>query len=396
MSAGLAATLAATMAAQALATLAAYALPVLAPAAAADLGVSPKLLGAQVALVYACAAIVSLGAGALLARSGPARGTQAALAAAALALPAIALGGLWGAALGSVLLGLGYGLTAPAASLVLARVTPPGRRNLVFAVKQTGVPLGGALAGLLMPVSALLLGWRGALLGVAAALLLAVLALQRFRPAWDGPRPVPPAGGNAARVLRTPGLGALALIGALFSAVQLSLSAYAVTMLVGEFGWGAVAAGAAAAALLACGAVARVLWAMLADACRAGLPVLAAVGLGTAAPAMLLPFALDWPPLLVLLLLCLLGSSAGGWTGVAIAEVARLAPPGLAGAATGAVMGVTYGGVVAGPLLLAGLATLAGSYAGGFAAMALLALLGAAIAWRAHRAERRRSGLARR
>ncbi|WP_270933662.1 MFS transporter, partial [Falsiroseomonas oryzae] len=336
---GLGAALLATTGAQALATLAVYVLPVLAPVAAPDLGVAPRLIGMQVALVYGMAAMTSLFAGALLARLGPAGATQLALGLGGVGAGMIALGGLSGVAAGSMLLGIGYGLTTPAATQVLTRLVTPARRNLVFSVKQMGVPLGGALAGLLLPSLAMLAGWRGAALGVAIALLLAAAILSPLRRSWDverGSGRGPSARLGTWQALRAGrGLFALATMGALFSATQLSLSAFAVTMLVGEFGWGPVEAGAAAAAIQVSSAGSRLAWAMLADRLHAGLPVLMAVGLGTAAAALATPFALHWPPFAVLGLLCGFGACAAGWTGIAMAEVARLAPPGAAGAATG-------------------------------------------------------------
>ncbi|WP_137176508.1 MFS transporter [Roseomonas sp. AR75] len=386
---GLGAALVATTGAQVLATLAVYLLPVLAPIAARDLGVGPELVGTQVAVIYAAAAITSIVSGGLLRRQGPARCTQLALLLCAAGSVALGLGGLPGAALGAVLLGIGYGLTTPAATQVLTRLTPAPRRNLVFAVKQMGVPLGGTLAGLLMPALALALGWRNGALIVALLLLLAVAALMPFRAAWDAGRGAGP-GGKAAlgtlSVLRAGrGLVAIAVMGALFSATQLSLGAFAVTMLVGEFGWSPVAAGAAAAAVQASGAVSRIAWAVLADRLRAGLPMLAVIGLGTGAAALAMPFALGWPDAAVLLLLCLFGTCANGWTGIAMAEVARLAPHGAAGAAAGGVMGLTYVGVVVGPMAFGALALLLGGYTAAFALVAALPLLGAAIALWTHR-----------
>ncbi len=387
--------LVATTAAQVLATLAVYVLPVLAPVAAPDLGVGPQLVGMQVAIIYGAASAASMGSGALLARVGPARSTQVALGLGALGLLAIVLGGLPGAALGSVFIGIGYGFTSPAATLVLSRITPPARRNLVFSIKQMGVPIGGALAGLLLPSLALLAGWHGATLAVAAALLAVMAVLQPLHATWDVRRGAATlAAPGALSVLRqAPGLLALAVMGASFSAVQLSLGAYAVTMLVGEFGWSPVAAGAAAAALQVSGAAARLVWAVLADWSRAGLLVLAGVGLATAGASLAMPAALHWPPLAVLVLLSLFGACTAGWTGVAMAEVARLAPPGLAGAATGGVMAITFGGVVVGPLVFAGLAALIGSYTGAFTAIAVLPAAGAAIAWRSHRQGRSRESV---
>lgn len=383
---GLAAALAATTLAQALATMAVYVLPVLAPIAARDLGVGPELVGTQVAMIYGAAAFASMLFGGLSGRLGPARCTQLALATSAAGAAALALGGLAGAAFGSLLIGLAYGLVSPPATQVLSRLSPAARRNMVFSVKQMGVPIGGALAGALLPSLALLLTWQGAALLVAAALAVAALGLVPFRAAWDVPgeaRAIPAARLDALAALRAGrGLVALAVMGASYSAIQLCLGAFAVTMLVQEFGWSAVMAGAAAAAVQASGAGARLAWAALADRTRSGLGTLAGIGLGTAAAALAMPLALHWPDGLVLLLLCLFGACSAGWTGIAMAEVARRAPPGAAGAATGGLLSVTYMGVVLGPLAFGALVSPLGSYALAFALAAALPTLGAAIAWR--------------
>ena len=93
----------------------------------------------------------------------------------------------------------------------------------------------------------------------------AARALGVFRGAWDGERdprmPLPGAGGGLKLLRGRPGLPSIAVIGALFSAERLSLGAYAVTMLVEEFAWSPVAAGAMAAALQIAGAAGRILWA---------------------------------------------------------------------------------------------------------------------------------------
>jgi MFS family permease len=387
---GLGAALAATTTCQGLATLAVFVLPVLAPFATRDLGLDAHLIGWQVALLYCFASAGAGLSGGLLARWGPARLTQVGLGAVGLGCGLIALGGLPGVVAGTALIGLGYGQTNPAAAQVLARLTTPARRNMVFAVKQTGVPLGAAAAGLALPSLALLLGWRGAALVVAAALLAAAAALQGLRPHWDAERdptaPLRAGSGSAWRELRaSPGLQALAAIGALYAAIQLALGAYAVTMLVEEFGWGPVASGAAAALVQGMGAVARLAWAWLADRWRAGLSVLAVIGVGSAAAAVLLPLAVGWPVPAVLALIAVLGFCAAGWNGVLIAEAARIAPPGRAGAATGGVLALTFAGVVTGPSAFALVVALAGGYSTAFAVLAVMPLVGAAIAIRAQR-----------
>lgn len=386
---GLGAALAATTLAQALATCGVFILPVLAPFALPALGAPPHWIGHQVAVIYVAAACVSSIAGGVIGRIGPARGSQLAMAGTALGATLIAVGTLWSAALGSALIGASYGLTNPAASTVLSRLAPPARRNLVFGVKQMGVPLGAALAGLALPGLAMLVGWRGAALAVALVVVVAAVALGVFRGAWDAARdpslPLRGAGGGLRLLRGRPALASIALIGALFSAAQLSLGAYAVTMLVEEFAWSPVAAGAVAAALQIAGAVGRLAWAWLADRTGSGFFVLMLLGVMAAACSLPLPLALGWPPAALVVVLCMLGFCAAGWNGVMLAEATRLAPAGAAGHATGAVLSVTFAGVVTGPTLFALIFAGVGSYAMAFALLAALPLAGAVIAWRGQR-----------
>src|SRR3546814_17046802 len=55
------------------------------------------------------------------------------------------------ALLACFLMGLSNGTANPAGSEVLQRYSPPGKRNLIFSIKQAGVPLGGVIAGLAIP-----------------------------------------------------------------------------------------------------------------------------------------------------------------------------------------------------------------------------------------------------
>ncbi len=384
-------TLFAATAAQALATFTVFVLPVLAPLASATLGIGAQWIGVQMALTYGAAAVTSAAVGPALLRFGPARCTQAALAAAAFACASYALAWLPGMALGALATGLGYGLTNPAASQVLSRMTPPARRNMVFAIKQTGVPLGAALAGLLLPSLAQAIGWRGAALATACTLAALTLAYTPFRAAWDTDRdpsvPLRANQGGALRALRQrPGLLGLAIAGGTYSAIQLAFGAYLVTMLVAEFHWTPVAAGLATALVQVTGAVARIAWGWVADRVGSGLRTLAAIGLLSAGSAALVPFATGWPQPAVLALLAFLGFCVAGWNGVLIAEADRLAAPGRAGEAVGGVLVLSFGGVVLGPSLQALLVTLAGGYAPAFGLLALLPLAGAVVAWRTARA----------
>ena len=259
-------------------------------------------------------------------------------------------------------------------------MAPPERRNIVFSLKQTGVPLGGVLAGLATPALALAFGWQAAVGGLALISLLLAAALIPLRPALDDDRE------PAAPVLRRP-LAGLSLVLRLaplrwlsiavffLSAVQLCLSAYLVVFLVEEGGLSLVAAGALLAATQAAGFSGRLLWGWLADRIGdgngvmlglAGVMLLASVATALVTPA--------WPLTGVYALFLVFGITAIGWNGVFMAEVARLAPRGEVGNATAGALVPTFGGVLFGPSFFALAYAAIGSYAMTFGGLALAAL----------------------
>lgn len=369
-----------TTAVQTIGSWAVLSFPALATEIGGSLAIAPVLVGSLISLVYGVAMLLSLVAGQTLRRYGACRQSQAALVAFALACGSAASGSLIGLMLAGLLLGVGYGLINPATSHLLARVAPPERRNIVFSLKQTGVPLGGVLAGLATPALALALGWQAAVGGLALVSLLLAAALVRLRPALDDDRD------PAAPVLRRPLAGLLLVLRlaplrwlsiAVFflSAVQLCLSAYLVVFLVEESGFSLVAAGALLAATQAAGFSGRLIWGWLADRLRDGNGVMLGLAgvmlLASIATALVTP---DWPLIAVYALFLVFGITAIGWNGVFMAEIARLAPRGEVGNATAGALVPTFGGVLFGPSLFALAYAVIGSYAMTFGGLALAAL----------------------
>lgn len=371
-------TLAITLAVQAMASMALLTLPVMAPVAAPALGVSAALVGVYVALVYAGAMAASLAAGGAVARFGAIRVSQFGLVLCAAGLALCAVPHVSASAVGAVLIGLGYGPITPASSHLLSKSTPAHRMSLVFSVKQTGVPLGGMLAGALVPSLMLLSTWQGALLLSAAANLVCATIAQPLRATLDADRDTgkPMALGNLAQpirlVLAHPALKMLAACSFVFSIVQLSLTTYLVTYLNDSLAYGLVAAGLALSLAQFGGVVGRILWGWVADrgmGARRMLASLAAVmAIGSAAMAML---AVDMPQFVVLGVLVVFGASAIGWNGVYLAEVARQAPKGLASVATGGTLAFTFFGVVLGPPVFGAVSGLFDSYRAGYLALAV-------------------------
>lgn len=376
-----------TLAIQAMVAMAMLTLPAMAPKVAEAMATSPAYVGIYIALAYVGAMVASLVSGAAVARFGPIRLSQWGLIFCAVGLALCAVPDFWAMGAGALLVGIGYGPITPASSHLLSRTTPAHRMSLVFSVKQTGVPLGAGLAGAIVPGLQLVADWQVALLVVAAANVLCAVVSQPLRERFDSDRDSTRsvALGNVLQpvrmVLSHAGLRMLAGCSFLFSIAQMSLTAYLVTFLTDSLAYGLVAAGALLTASQVGAVLGRVVWGYAADrwvGARRMLAILAALmTLSTLATAAL---PQGTPALLVAVVLVVFGACAVGWNGVYLAEVARQAPAGLAGLATGGTLAITFLGVVLGPPLFGAVSSVFGSYRAGFAAMALpLALCAVAL-----------------
>ena len=378
-----------TLAIQSMTAMALLTLPAMAPRVAQALGTSVTYIGLYVAVAYIGAMVASLASGAAVGRYGSIRVSQACLLLCALGLALCAVPAVWAIALGAVLVGFGYGPITPASSHLLARTTPAHRMSLVFSIKQTGVPLGGALAGAIVPTLQLLAGWQQALLLVAVACIGCALVAQSLRAEFDADRnPARSMGlGNILEpvrlVLAQPPLRMLAGCSFIFSIAQLSLTTYLVTFLTDNLAYGLVAAGAVLSISQLGGVFGRVWWGYAADRWIGARRVLALLGslmaLAALATAFLRP---DVPHALVVAVLFVFGASAIGWNGVYLAEVARQSAPGMAGVATAGTLAITFLGNVLGPPLFGGIASVFGSYRASFIALAIPLALCAAALWR--------------
>ena len=159
----------ATTAIQAAAACAALTVPSIAPVIAARLDVPASMIGTYISLLYMGASTAALAGGGVVLRYGALRLSQACLVACAAGLAlTLVLGadagvlGLITMALAALVVGVGYGPITPASSHVLAKTTPRERMALVFSIKQTGVPAGTALAGLIVPPLTVAFGWEAA------------------------------------------------------------------------------------------------------------------------------------------------------------------------------------------------------------------------------------------
>ena len=358
----------------------------MAPVAAPLLGVTPAAVGYFVAAAYVGSMIGTVTAGGWVARFGPMRVSQAGMLLCGCGL-AIAASGVAPAVIaGAVLIGLGYGPATPASSVILARAAPPGKLALTFSIKQTGVPLGTAIAGAVVPALVLSLGWQAAAVAIGIVCALFGLAISPLRQRYDRERnrsapvslrsafaPVP-------LVVRDRRIAQLAATSFVYGGVQITLVAYLVAFLTDSFALSLVLAGLVMSASQLASVAGRIVWGIVADRVLSRRATLGMLGVGmglTAFTALLV--RPDWPLWVLFVFAMALGATAVGWNGVFLAELTRLAPPGRIGDVTGGSSFFTFLGVVATPPLFHVVLGLTSSYAATYAVFGVAPLVAGAL-----------------
>lgn len=380
------------LAGQSIGTMGTTMIPAVAPKVAQTYGISSALVGYQISML-ACAMIVSLAFGSKFnSRWGSTRMQQ-------IGLTLIAVGGLIAILphvafffLASIALGLGYGSLTPSASNLLLRYTPADKRNLIFSLKQTGVPLGGIGAALITPAVAVHFGWQWAIAGNSLALLILVLIMGHARPHWDVDRdPRAPIGGNpfsgVIAIWRHPALRGLSICGGCFVVVQFGISTFTVILFNEELGWDLIAAGFVLTAAQVGGVAGRLFWGWMAD--RLGNAFASMVILGVVmvvSSLMCIALTPQWPMTGACALFFVMGSTASGWNGAFLAEIARIAPREQISPLTGGALVYVNTGKAIGPIACANVFLLTGDYTLTFALLSVPAAIGLWYIWSAHRA----------
>lgn len=380
---------------QTLVTMSALVPSAISPALAQSLGVPAGLIGYQIAVVYGAAMVTSSVGGLWVRRWGACRISQVALALCAGGALLAVTSSLLALAAGSLLIGLGYGLTNPSSSHLLGKRVLPENRNLIFSIKQTGVPLGGIAAGLIAPPLTVFFGQGWPFAVTAVALLILIALLQPLRPAWDddrdpGVRIILSPLADLRLLWRAPVLRWLSLAAFCFAAMQLCLTSFVVALLVEDLGFGLILAGSVLSTIQVAGFIGRIAWGALADRLGNGLLVLGVTACVTTACALatsLLFAGVDRG--LAYAILIGFGFAAVGWNGVFLAEVARGRGSLPTSSATGAALVFTFAGVLAGPPTFTLLHGSIGSFATTFGMMAVLPAAGFVLLLLARRAAAR-------
>lgn len=317
--------------------------PTLAPAMALHLHWSVAAIGYLSSLVAAGSAIFSFAGLPLVLRAGPIRCLQVGLIVGAVGVLLFTLPLAWGAIVGALLIGLAAGPQAAAGSDVLRRHAPAQSQNLIFSIKQSGVPLAGVLAGLLLPTLATSAGLGFTFVVCAALALAALWAMQPIQRRMDAQRDrgqsIHPAAilslSNLRRPLRALALHAdlrrIALVGGLFALGQGAWFTFLISYLVLYMHMSLAVAGALFALMQLVSALARPVAGWLADRLSAVSILKAMCITSTVTTGVLATITSDWPGWAVVALVFAAGATVASWNGVQIAQVAQVARPGALG-----------------------------------------------------------------
>jgi len=354
---------------------------VIAPAILDDLVLDPALAGVYVGLASAASLVFQLGCGGFIIRWGAMRMSQLALVMLAIGLFAASTGNLWLFAFSAIIGGGGAAVSTPSSSHLLGRYAPPRQAPLVFSIKQTAVPAGLLVAGLLGPLLTAWYGWRTALDVAGIGCLLFAFALQPLRAGFDSDR-VPSRGfrisdlwASAILVTTDRDLRNLAFACFAFNGLQSVVLAYYVIYLV-ALGHSLSTAGLVFSIAMMVAVPARILWGWLGSYHVPPRLVMGGLALGMAASSLLLGVSgAGWPLVMLGAGGVFMALSALSWHGVLLAETARLAPEGQRGTATGGVLSFGQIGALALPLSYALMLSLTGVHALGFLVCGLPALV---------------------
>ena len=249
------------------------------------------------------------------------------------------------------------------------------QRGLALGIRQTAVPIGGAIAAVTLPVLVGAGGLRAALLGLAAACGVGALAAALW---IREPPPLPPGTPRAPATpppLRDARVWRLSLGCALLVCAQTAIVAFVVLFLHDHRGIGAGTAAGALAAIQLGAAVSRLAAGRRSDVAGRRLVLLQRLALGSAIAVCATGLLADAPLALLAPVLLAAGVLAMSWNGLAFTATAEISGRDRAGTAIGLQQTVMRF-VSAGAGVGFGVLVAASSWSFGFIVLALLPAAG--------------------
>lgn len=333
---------------QAMSYMAAQVLPSAAPQVGEALGLAAELVLYHTALFYAVSGVFQASVGGLIIRWGAIRASQLSLFMLGAGLLLSMVGEIWAFTLAAIIMGAGNSFSTPASSHLLASHSPKKFAPLIFSIKQTGVPVGGLIAVVMVQVlvdDGNVATWPDAFLATGLICLALMVILQPMRKQFDAERnpgyPVRFSDGirnirSAAQIpeMRNLCLGMFAFVGlqGLFNSI---FATYAQL----DLGMDKRTALEILVIVNITAALSRIAWGWIGSALAPSRVVLSGLAFMMGAATIALGAAGDTVPIWLIATAALaFGASALSWHGLLLSEVARMAPAGQVGPITGGVL----------------------------------------------------------
>jgi predicted MFS family arabinose efflux permease len=261
---------------------------------------------------------------------------------------------------------------------------PLHQRGTAMGIRQTGIPVGGALAAALLPAIALAAGWRAAVAagGIGCFVTAALCAWAYRNPPVTPALAKPARGGTRLRDLVTRDLVLIGLAGAVLTLGQFTLITYLALYLKETQGIAvALSAGLLVLAQIA-GAAGRILWGVWSDRLfhHRRKPALLLSNLLAALGA----FALGWlpdptPHWLLYVLVAAYAFNTLGWHGCWVSLLVETSDSAQQGRTVGLGMTIMYPGIILLPPLFGWFVDTTHSWTWAWTLLSCLLLIGMAL-----------------
>ncbi len=369
----------------------AYAWGPLAPFLRSAFGITRAQTGAIVSVLYGVSTVVATPSGIAVDRYGAKATLIFALASMGVAIVASSTVSSFAVFIVVAgFAGIGYGMINQICSKGIIRWFGRGTRATAMGIKQTGVTLGAAVGGVLLPFLAVVFNWRWALVATGIMILaMAVLVgllyrehpgrpVEAARPAASDPAKDEARSRRAElwRLFQRPELLSLCFLAMLMAASQISISSFLVLYMGEELGQSPGRAGIFLSVLMTAGTFGRLIWGVISDRAFHGdrqypLIILCLMAFGSAVGMVFV--SKSSPPWLLYMLCTAMGFTFMGWNALFVTYTAEIAGPTLVGLVTGVAITVAWTGIIAGPFLFGLIADRAG-YSWGWSVLALAGL----------------------
>ncbi|WP_237657746.1 MFS transporter [Burkholderia glumae] len=288
-----------------------------------------------------------------------------------------------------VLVGTSYASVQPGGTRAIVRWFPPNERGMATGVRQAGLPLGTALAAMVLPLMAATYSWRAALMlqgaiGIAGGILFGLL----HRDERNIPGAPPAAPPNLLKAVKlVAGYSALwpvMLAGAAMVTFQYTFATHAIPFIAARFHYSVVAAALLFSISQWLGIAGRVGLAWISDRFwpnRRVRSLGASMAICIAATIALLLLPVGTSNAVLTAIFCVLGLFGVGWYPLYLLQIAEMAPKTVVASTISFSMTLNMVAISVVPPLF-GVVVDQASYGVAWSALSLLLLAGIVVLWR--------------